>query len=52
MSRLREIVREEEIKVFCLDAKDQLTDALIKCGVSTARLLEVLQSAKLQNVVT
>ena len=47
MSRVREMVREEEIKVFWLDAKDQLADALTKRGASTARLLEVLQSSKI-----
>ena len=47
MSRVREMVREEEIKVFWLDAKDQLANALTKCGASTARLLEVLQSSEI-----
>ena len=47
MSRVREMVREEEIKVFWLDAKDQLADALTKHGASNARLLEVLQSSKI-----
>ena len=40
------MVREEEIKVFWLEAKHQLADALTKRGASTARLLEVLQSSK------
>ena len=45
MSRVREMVREEEIKVFWLD--DQLADALTKHGASSARLMEVLQSSKI-----
>ena len=47
MSRVREMVREEEIKAFWLEAKDQLADALTKRDASTVRLLEVLQSSKI-----
>ena len=47
MSRVRETVREEEIKLFWLDAKDQLADALTKHVASYARLFEVLQSSKI-----
>ena len=47
MSRVRERVREEEIKVFWEDTIDQLADALTKRSASNARLLEVLQTSKI-----
>ena len=47
MSRVRQMVREEEIKVFWLDAKDQLAHTLTKHDASNARLLGVLQSSKI-----
>ena len=47
ISRVREMVREEEIKVFWLDDKDQLASALTKCSAFTERLLELLQSSKI-----
>ena len=47
IARLREMVHRGEIKVFWVDGKRQIADAMTKRGASSEKLLQVLNSCNL-----
>ena len=47
IARLREMVFRTEIKVFWVEGKRQIADALTKHGASTEKLIHVLESCEL-----
>ena len=52
VARLRELTRNEEIKVVWLPKEKQLADCLTKYGASADNLLSVLQSSNLDALVS
>lgn len=46
IARIREMVKQEEIKVNWIKGSDQIADCLTKNGASTVKMLETLESSK------
>lgn len=47
IARIREMVKQREIKVKWINGRQQIADCLTKYGASTVKMLETLESSKL-----